>query len=433
MLLGTLLMLQTHAALEQNVAYADMYGFESSPVTDAVPNELQMRIESSAQAYNDANAQIEELESIAQSCQEKIAEIDRQLPEVRDEASRAIRAHYKYQLNSHGLLDLILSAEDFSSFVSMIAYLNGVEEYNSQRIAALVELHAELESQQAMLESSLAEARIQRDEAAAALAEAQAARAEAQRIAEEKAREEAARLQAIAEQAAAEQAAVEAAAAQRATETQDTGTTEAQQSVTPPVEEPTVTPTEPTPQEPAEEENKPVEIPEEPVEPETPQEEEPEYIPEENPEEYIPEEEYYEEPAENVEDNTSSQEVDWSDDRSVFIAEWGARIDAYLGYSPLGGYGSVFAAAAWDYGIDPRFSPAISCVESGKGAVCFLPYNAWGWGSSVWSSWEEAIYAHVAGLSRGYGYTVTYEGACRYCPPTADLWYEMVVAQMSLI
>jgi hypothetical protein len=130
---------------------------------------------------------------------------------------------------------------------------------------------------------------------------------------------------------------------------------------------------------------------------------------------------------------SSSSSVDWSSDRSSFISSWGARIDAYLAGSPLAGYGSTFAAAAWDYGVDPRWSPAIACIESSKGAYCFLPYNAWGWGSVSWSSWDEAIYGHVAGLARGYGYTISYEAAQRYCPPTADDWYWSVLSQMNSI
>lgn len=127
-------------------------------------------------------------------------------------------------------------------------------------------------------------------------------------------------------------------------------------------------------------------------------------------------------------------EVDWSVGKDAFISEWGARIDAYLSGSPLFGYGATFAAAAWDNGIDPRWSPAISNTESSKGAVCFRPYNAWGWmGTTAWSSWEESIYAHAAGLASGYGYTISPENAYKYCPPTWQDWYNKTLAQMLLI
>lgn len=122
-----------------------------------------------------------------------------------------------------------------------------------------------------------------------------------------------------------------------------------------------------------------------------------------------------------------------SEDRATFMAQWTPRIDSYLSGSPLAGQGATFAGAAWDYGVDPRFSPAISCIESGKGVACFLPHNAWGWGSVSWGSWEEAIRDHVAGLSRGYGYTVSVEGAQRYCPPNWQFWYSRVSEEMNRI
>ena len=129
----------------------------------------------------------------------------------------------------------------------------------------------------------------------------------------------------------------------------------------------------------------------------------------------------------------SSDQANWNTDKATFVAEWGARINAYLGSSPLGGYGEVFAEAAWEYGVDPRWSPAISLVESSKGLYCFLPHNAWGWGSSSWDSWEEAIFDHVRGLSRGYGYTISIANAQKYCPPNWQHWYNTCVSQMEMI
>lgn len=127
-------------------------------------------------------------------------------------------------------------------------------------------------------------------------------------------------------------------------------------------------------------------------------------------------------------------DVDFSCGKEAFVAEWTARIDAYLAGSPLSGYGAVFAEAAWNNGVDPRWSPAISNTESTKGANCFRAYNAWGWmGSASWSSWEEAINAHVAGLAQGYGYTISLANAKKYCPPTYQDWYAKTVAEMAKI
>lgn len=131
--------------------------------------------------------------------------------------------------------------------------------------------------------------------------------------------------------------------------------------------------------------------------------------------------------------DTVLSEVDWTVGEEAFVAEWTERIDTYLAGSPLSGYGNVFAQAAWDNQVDPRFSPAISNTESSKGSACFKSHNAWGWGNSGWSSWEEAIKAHVAGLASGYGYTISVGAAQKYCPPTYMDWYNKTIAQMALI
>ena len=126
-------------------------------------------------------------------------------------------------------------------------------------------------------------------------------------------------------------------------------------------------------------------------------------------------------------------EADWTSDKETFVNEWAGRIDNYLAGSPLAGQGKTFAEAAWDFGVDPRWSPAISNTESSKGLYCFKPHNAWGWGNVSWDSWEEAIYAHVKGLANGYGYTISEAAAKKYCPPNWLHWYNATSAQMNKI
>ena len=129
--------------------------------------------------------------------------------------------------------------------------------------------------------------------------------------------------------------------------------------------------------------------------------------------------------------------VDWSQDKTAFVDEWGARIDKYLSGSPIAGTGKIFAAAAYDNGVDPRVSPAISCIESGKGrAMITSTKNLWGWGGgtmNMGSTWEQAIYKHVQGWKAGYGTTVTPAMARKYCPPNASNWYRNVVNEMNKI
>ncbi len=119
--------------------------------------------------------------------------------------------------------------------------------------------------------------------------------------------------------------------------------------------------------------------------------------------------------------------------RDEFVKKWSGRIDAYLAGSPMAGHGKTFAEAAYDNGVDPRFSPAIANVESSKGLYCFKPHNAWGWGSSGWGDWDSAIRDHVAGLASGYGYTVSVSVAKKYCPPNWQFWYSAVLSNMNSI
>ena len=116
-----------------------------------------------------------------------------------------------------------------------------------------------------------------------------------------------------------------------------------------------------------------------------------------------------------------------------FMSIWTQRIDAYLAGGNLAGMGAVFVEAAWENGVDPRWSPAISMTESTQGSNCFLPYNAWGWGKSSWSNWSDAIHGHVSGLASGYGFTISTSAAMAYCPPTYMHWFDTTVSEMKKI
>lgn len=130
----------------------------------------------------------------------------------------------------------------------------------------------------------------------------------------------------------------------------------------------------------------------------------------------------------------SSSNVGWSSDKTAFVNEWAPRIDAYLSGSPTAGTGTYYASAAWDNGVDPRWAPAISYVESSLGAVCFRSHNAWGYGGSGYSSWEEGINAVVSSLGGSlYGGYLTRSAAATYCPTNPDGWYSECAAQMAQI
>ena len=137
-------------------------------------------------------------------------------------------------------------------------------------------------------------------------------------------------------------------------------------------------------------------------------------------------------------DTTVNNSNTGTSDYDSFINEWTSRIDNYLAGSPMAGQGYNFAVAAWNTGVDPRWSPAIACIESSKGLYCAGSYNAWGWsarggGWRSFGSWSEGVSAHVAYLGANYGSTLTPAAAKKYCPPTWQDWYNKVATQMNRI
>lgn len=330
---------------------------------DAEPDELQKRVEQSAQDYNRSVEALADLELQIEEVGMQLDELERTLPEQQELSGDAARALYRLQQDSYSVISFLLEAESIEDFIRSLEYVNRIQQHYLDEVNRLSAMKEELENTETTLGKKKQEAEAEKIRAEDALKEAQAAREEAQRraleaqkaeeerLAKEKAEAEAAAAAAAAAAEASEQAAPEAPAS--------TGTGQG-----------TVAPPDP---------------------------------------------------------------IDWSSDKQAFVAEWTPRIDAYLAGSPLSGTGTYFAAAAWDYGVDPRWSPAISFTESSKGAACFRPHNAWGWGSSSWDSWEEAIDAHVRGLARGYGYTISVAAAQKYCPPNWEHWYNTTSAQMDRI
>ena len=316
--------------------------------TDPQPDALQLEVERSAEAYQSAVENMAEIEDALAENEARIAELQKLIPEQQRKSNEAAVALYKSQLDSAGLLDLLLGSASIDDLFFRVDAINRVTLAHEAELSRLVEMQDELTASTNKLEADRAAAEESVNAADRALTAAQAARLEAQRRAEEEVQRQA-------------EATAAAAAAQGPTESgEDEG--EADEA-----------------------------------------------------------------------EGAISDGADWTSDQESFIAEWTWRIDAYLAGSPLAGQGRTFAEAAWNYGVDPRWSPAISYTESSKGAACYMPHNAWGWGGCEWDSWEEAINDHVRGLARGYGYTISMEAAQKYCPPNAQHWYDVTSAQMNLI
>ena len=332
----------------------------------------QQEVERTAAEYDQAMSRIDELNQQISDNEAHIAKIQETLPEQQERSSAAAVKMYKAQASTPGLLEMVLSSENIVDFFTSLEYVSHIFSSNQAEINRLNELKAELDQTRRDLSQAKKDADSEAANAEAALTAAQEARQEAQRKAQEEAArqaEEAAKAAAEAQAAEEAKAAEAAKAADDAAKADDSAANDATN---------------------AGESSGTVEAP-------------------------------------------SNDGADWTSDRDAFVAQWAGRIDAYLAGSPMAGTGQTFAEAAWDYGVDPRWSPAISNTESSKGLYCFNSHNAWGWGSASWGSWDDAIRSHVAGLARGYGYTISVDAAKKYCPPNWEHWYNATLAQMNMI
>ncbi len=395
---------------------------------EAKISEAQQQIEESAAAYDTAVARIAELEEQATANEARIAELEEELPAQQERSDEAIAVLYKMNREGHSLLNMVLASESITDFITRVDYLARYQNRNLDAIRTLTAMEQELQDTRESLDAALAEAQEQQKQAETSLAAAQEAREKAQREAQEQARREREAQEAArkaAEEAAAREAAEKKVAEEKAAEEkaqqeaqeQARREREAQEAARKAAEEAAA-------REAAEKKAAEEKAAEEKAQAEGAEESEKQ------------EEVSGEQTAEKEEPPATSPSddgADWSSDKSAFVGEWAPRIDSYLSGSPLAGTGETFASAAWDYGVDPRWSPAISTVESSKGAACFKSHNAWGWGSSSWDSWEAAIEAHVAGLARGYGYTLSESAAKKYCPPNWQHWYSRCAEEMNSI
>lgn len=375
-------------------AYADQAAADSATANGGAPaeddskplSELQKKVDETAKAYDSATQKVNDLQKRMDENEAKIAQIEKDLPAQQEKAAQAMSASYKFHADSGSLLGMVLGSENLSEFLSTVTALDRIQSQNKDAIDALNKSAGELKVAKASIESDKKSAQSEQQKASEALKQAEAVRQEAQKKAEEKAAAEAKKQ---AEEAAKAKAAQEAAQQQGQSQQQpqqqaagngSNGTAQGnggsgQQAAQQQATTPTSTP------------------------------------------------------------NTG--EVNYDSGKAAFVAKWQPRIDAYLAGSPMAGTGRTFAEAAWDNGVDPRWSPAIATIESGKGRAVAGPHNAWGWRSlSGWrsfGSWDEGIRAHVAYLMRMYGPSLTISAAKTYCPPTYMDWYNSVSSEMNKI
>ncbi len=346
-----------------------------SAETKAELANADQKVSSSTSAYNTAVSKLSDLQKQIDENEAAIKKLEKEIPQKQQAASDAMREMYKYQQGSNPVVDVMVNAGSLNDFVATCAYMGQIQDSNNEAIEDLNSMQADLEQKQAELDSQKKQLEQEKQTAANALAAAQKERQKAQEQAEAEAAAELAAAAKDTKPAKAESSSNSGSASSSSKSTSSSSKGENSENKYNTA-------------------NK----------------------------------------TEQTADVEVSHDVDWgSSDRAQFVKQWGSRINAYLSGSPLAGYGETFAAAAWDYGVDPRWSPAIATVESTKGTYCFRPYNAWGWMGKSFSSWDEAIPAHVRYLKNMYGTTLTPSAAKRYCPPTWQDWYNKVGAEMNKI
>lgn len=359
--------------------------------TGAQVSALQKKVEQTAAAYDEATAKVNEVQKRIDDNDARIADIKKQLPQQKKRAAEAMNAMYKMQNQRSGLLDVVFNISSIDQLITTADYLNTIQSRNADAIQKLDDAQTELKQKSEQLASDKQEAKQEQQKAKQASDEAVAAREEAQRKAEEEAKKEAAE---AAKQAAAakKKAASQESSAKSAKKSASSSASTAKSSKSASSEKKAKASSDSS-----------------------------------NSSKSSGSSANESAPSGVV----STGDVDWSVGKSKFISTWTSRIDNYLAGSPLAGQGATFATAAWNYGVDPRWSPAIAYTESSLGAACFKPHNAWGWGSSSWGSWEDAINEQVAGLAHGYGTTISITAAKKYCPPNWQNWYNKTLAQMN--
>lgn len=385
--------------------------YAESPVPTSSQDAAQLvaQIEQATQAYQDATNTVEDLASQIAQSESHATEIEQALPAQRDLAAKSIKQLYLFQQSSPGILDMLLSANDFNEFLTALEYLDAIHDHNTTQVTTLQGMHDDLVQTRATLTMELDAAKQKQSEALKALDTIRVSLNSLQQSAAQQSNNDTAQQDT-------------SSALQDAQKIVATLPEPVAQAVSAPAIEPS-----------QQQEDKPQSNKEE-EQGQTNPEPEPQQAVEQKPEEQKPEEQPAPVEPETPTAETPSAPQEQAQDPNV--ASWAARIDAYLSSygAPLAGHGATFAQAAADYGVDPRLSPAIAIIESGGGKVCFLPHNCWGWGSASWPDWDSAIRGHISGFASIYGSTLSPEGAKAYASMDEwEMWYSLLQSEMASI
>ena len=138
--------------------------------------ELQAEVVRCSDEYDTCVRHIEELQAEIEANEARIAELEAMLPNQRQRTSDSIRWQYRISLDAPGLIEMVLSAENFYDMLATIQYLDIIQTRNNAELQALIDLDAELTATRQKLAEDLALAESEKAAAQQALDEAIEAR-----------------------------------------------------------------------------------------------------------------------------------------------------------------------------------------------------------------------------------------------------------------
>ena len=94
--------------------------------TDPQPDALQLEVERSAEAYQSAIENMAEIEDALAENEARIAELQKLIPEQQRKSNEAAVALYKSQIDSAGLLDLLLGSASVEDLFFRVDAINRV-------------------------------------------------------------------------------------------------------------------------------------------------------------------------------------------------------------------------------------------------------------------------------------------------------------------
>ena len=152
------------------------------------PDELQRRVERSAENYNEAVARLAAVEAEIEEVQIRIDDLQMRLPEQKAKTSAAVNEYYRLTRSGNYFLELIFGSASFIEFLSNLEYTKRIQDSYTAEFERMKQMNIELKGARAILEEDRQLALEELNRAEAALAEAQAAREEARQRALEQLR-----------------------------------------------------------------------------------------------------------------------------------------------------------------------------------------------------------------------------------------------------